>query len=68
LQCRNCYEVYPWKAQDWAKNPPICPKCKSTLSDILRDFSDIREKPPKKPEAEAEGGEEDEKEEGVHPD
>jgi Zn finger protein HypA/HybF involved in hydrogenase expression len=68
VQCLNCYEVYPAKTKDWAKDPPTCPKCKSTLSQILRDFSDIRKKPAKKPEGEPGKGEKDGKEEGVHPD
>jgi Zn finger protein HypA/HybF involved in hydrogenase expression len=68
VQCQNCFEVYPWKAKDWAKDPPICPKCKSTVSRILADFSDIRKKPPKKPEEQGEEGEGDEQEESIHPD
>ena len=58
VQCQACYRVYPWKAKDWGRDPPTCPnpKCKSTVSRILRDFSDIQKKPkpPKKPEEQAE--------------
>ena len=68
LQCLNCYEVYPGKSKDWAKNPPTCPKCQSTLSQILPDFSDIREKPPKKPDAQDKGTEGDEEQQGLHVD
>ncbi len=60
VQCQSCYTVYPWKAKDWARNPPTCPKCKSERSRILQGFDDIRKKPPKKPEeGEGEGDEEE---------
>ncbi len=46
VQCMNCYQVYPWKAKDWATDHPTCPKCKSKVSKILRQLSDIEKKKP----------------------
>jgi Zn finger protein HypA/HybF involved in hydrogenase expression len=58
VQCLSCYHVYLWKAKDWAVDPPICPKCKSKVSKILNDFSDIEKK--KLPEERGEGDRENE--------
>jgi len=67
VQCQNCYEVYPWKAANYATDPPTCPKCKSKYARMLVKLSDIQKKPPKQQKKEDEQREAVQDEKGVHP-
>jgi hypothetical protein len=70
VQCQGCYEVYAWKAENWATDPPTCPKCKSKSARLLIKLSDVQKKPKpvKEKEEGAPEGEGNRDEEGVHAD
>ncbi len=68
-QCQNCNKVFPWKAKDWASDPPTCPECGSKEWRI-RSVGALKkkEKEPQEQGKEAEKGYLHEEEKGVHPD